>query len=610
MMNGILYVDLTEGSSRAVEKPELFIRYLGGSGVGSKLLLEGTKQGIDPFSPDAPIILSAGYLSTVFPCMVKTVAMFKSPLSGNLGESHAGGHLATALTFAGYGAMVIKGASEYPVIIRVADDTVKVERASSLWSLSPLKVERALKSFKLVGMQSVASIGRAGENYVYYSNVIVDRFHHFGRLGLGAIFGSKRLKAISITGTQGINLDDPLAVKDEYEKLHQKVVTSGEMAKYHDLGTSSNVLELNELGALPTQNFRESRYKDAEGISGETMAESLLKKKISCPGCPIACIHIAGLRSSFAPEHELGKEEIFKEEELVPYNYEPMYALGSNLLVNDPRDLLRLIHRCESLGLDAMTTGVVLAWITDAFHEGRITITDTLGVKPEWGDTEAYLKIMDELVEMKNPFYGKLAQGLSATVKKYGGREYAMMTGNSGIPGYLTGYGAMVGPLVGARHSHLSNSGYSLDQKTVGQSLDPDQIADYLVEQEDWLYVLYSLGTCYFARRIYSKEVVCEALKTVGIEATPEELMKRGKEIFHNLYRFKVREGFDISKEKLPKRLFETLTLHGRPDPIVAERIKASYVKRREREGLQMRSEEGVLKELLFPEGPPKDLSE
>ncbi|MEM2873317.1 MAG: aldehyde ferredoxin oxidoreductase family protein [Nitrososphaerales archaeon] len=599
MSSRILYVNLSERSSRVVDRPDLFSKYLGGSGIASKLLLEEVRPGIDPFSPEAPIIFAAGYMTGVFPCMVKAIAMFKSPLTKNLGESHSGGHFASALRFAGYSALVIHGASEHPIIIKIIDDEVKVKMADSLWGLSPLDVEKALRECSYDGMQSVISCGKAGENLVCYSNVIVDRFHHFGRLGLGAIFGSKKLKAISILGRKGIPLENPLAVKEIYEKLHHKVVTSDEMSKYHNLGTSANMLELNELGALPTHNFKESRFKDAERISGETMAESLLRRKISCPGCPIACIHLAGLKTSFAPEHERGKKEIFYEEVLVPYNYEAMYALGNNLLIKDKRDLILLIYRCESLGLDAMMMGTVLAWVTEAFEEGRITLDETLGIKPAWGDAEAYIKIIDNTVEMKNKFYAKLAQGVVAASEKYGGREYAMALGNNGMAGYITGYGAILGPLVGARHSHLSNSGYSIDQKIINQPISIEQIVDFLIDQEDWLYVLYSLGVCYFARRIYSKEVVCEALKTLGIDKTQDELMKMGKEIFHNLYKFKVREGFELSEQNIPKRIFEVQTPHGK---LEFEKIKSMmdyYIKKREKEGLHLKPEEKALKELL-----------
>ncbi|MCP8323387.1 MAG: hypothetical protein L6N96_04335 [Candidatus Methylarchaceae archaeon HK02M2] len=602
-MKNILYVDLTERSSKVIERPELFSTYLGGSGVASKLLLEETEPGTDPFSPDSPIIFASGFLVGIFPCMVKAVAMFKSPLTKNLGESHAGGYFASALKFAGYGALVIRGASENPVVLKIVDDDVKVERADSLWGLSPLDVEKTLRECRFEGMQSIISCGRAGEKLINYSNVIADRFHHFGRLGLGAIFGSKKLKAILINGRGEIPLEDPIAIKEKYEELQNEVVKSDTMLKYHNLGTPSNILEFNERGTIPSRNFKESRFRGAERISGEVMAEYFLERKISCPGCPIACIHLAELKTSFAPEHEKGRKEIFYEKVLVPYNYEPMFALGSNLLVDSPKDLLRLIYSCECLGLDAMMVGTILAWVTEAFEEGIINLDDTLEIEPRWNDTEAYLQIIQNIVDLKNPFYIKLAQGLDAASEKYGGTEFAMVVGGNGLAGYTTGYGAIAGQLVGARHSHLSNSGYSMDQKTLDQTISPEQIAGFLINQEDWLYVLYSLGTCYFARNIYKKDIVSEVLKIMGIDNTPEDLIQIGKEIFHNLFKFKIREGFELTEQKIPNRVYQMQTPLKKLEVEKMESIIKHYIHKRESEGLQLQPEEKALKELLSFEG-------
>jgi aldehyde:ferredoxin oxidoreductase len=209
------------------------------------------------------------------------------------------------------------------------------------------------------------------------------------------------------------------------------------------------------------------------------------------------------------------------------------------------------------------------------------------------------MKIIDNTAEMKNKFYAKLGQGVVLASEKYGGKDYAMALGSNGMAGYVTGYGAIVGPLVGARHSHLSNSGYSIDQKVMNKPLSVEQIVDFLIDQEDWLYVLYSLGVCYFARKIYSKEFVCEILKTLGIEKTQDELMRMGKEIFHNLYKFKVREGFELEEQRLPKRIFEVQTLHGKLELERVQSMIKHYIKKREAEGLQLKPEEKALRDLL-----------
>jgi len=597
----VLHIDLAEKESRVDERPELFDTYLGGAGVASKLLEEECPPRVDPFSPESPVIFAVGPFTGLLPSMVKTVAMFKSPLTGNLGESHCGGHFATALRFAGFGALVVKGAADGPSLVLIEDSEVRVKAASSLWGLSPLQVEKSLRSADQEGMESVASIGIAGENGVYYSGLIADRYHHFGRLGLGAVMGAKKLKAIRIHGTGEVALERPTEFKEFYEQIHRRIVQTEEMRKYHDLGTPINVMMLNELGALPTKNFTQPRFERAEGISGERFLETLLERKISCPGCPVGCIHLGGLRTSFSPEHELGRREAFEELELVPYNYEPIFALGSNLEIGDASSVLRLIAQCERLGMDAIMTGSVLAWLTEAVEKGLIPRQEIGELEPRWGDAPTYSKIMENIALTKNQFYKRLALGTAAAAEKYGGKDFAVSIGKNSPAGYATGYGFVVGTLVGARHSHLSNMGYSIDQKAVKSNLSLEQIVEKIADEEDWLYVYYSLVGCYFARGVYDEETIVKALALIGLPKAGGSLRGLGNEIFQRLYRFKVREGFNLGKEEIPKRMTEIETPYGRLDQGKLREMVQHYIRLRERQGLRLRREDEALTELLSP---------
>ena len=597
----VLHINLSEKESRIDERPELFDTYLGGAGVASKLLEEECAPRVDPFSPEAPVIFAVGPFTGLLPSMVKTVAMFKSPLTGNLGESHCGGHFATALRFAGFGAVVVKGAADIPSVVLIEDTDVRVEAAASLWGLSPLQVEKSLRSPSQEGMESVASIGIAGENGVYYSGLITDRYHHFGRLGLGAVIGAKKLKAMKIHGTGEIPLERPTEFKDFYEEIHRRVVQTEEMRKYHDLGTPINVMMLNELGALPTKNFSQPKFERAEEISGERFLETLLERKISCPGCPVACIHLGGLRTSFSPQHELGRKEAFEELDLVPYNYEPVFALGSNLEIGDAQSVLRLIGKCERVGMDAIMTGSVLAWLTEAVEKGLIPRQEIGDLEPRWGDAATYSKIIENIALAKNQFYKRLALGTSAAAKKYGGKGFAVSIGKNSPAGYATGYGFVVGTLVGARHSHLSNMGYSIDQKAVKSNLSFEQIVEKIADEEDWLYVYYSLIGCYFARGVYDEETIAKALDLIGLTKTGKDLRDLGNEIFQRLYRFKVREGFNLAREEIPKRMSEIETPYGKLDPNRLREMVQHYIRIRERQGLPLRRDDEALAELLSP---------
>ncbi|MEM3088603.1 MAG: aldehyde ferredoxin oxidoreductase C-terminal domain-containing protein, partial [Candidatus Bathyarchaeia archaeon] len=243
--------------------------------------------------------------------------------------------------------------------------------------------------------------------------------------------------------------------------------------------------------------------------------------------------------------------------------------------------LLKLILLADEYGLDAMMLGTVLAWVTEAYEKGLISTSETLNVKPCWGDVESYIQITKNIVKMPNLFYTKLAQGVAEACEKYGGKDFAMAIGKNGLAGYLTGYAAFLGTLVGARHSHNSNAGYSIDQEACKSSLTHSEMVDKLIEEENWRCIQTSLVICLFARGIYTEEKVVEALKLVGINRSIDELKKLGREIFQNQYKFKFREGFDFHKENLPNRIFETPTLMGKLDRNVFTAMLAKYISKR-----------------------------
>jgi aldehyde:ferredoxin oxidoreductase len=286
---------------------------------------------------------------------------------------------------------------------------------------------------------------------------------------------------------------------------------------------------------------------------------------------------------------------------MVPYNYEPIFALGSNLEIGDAPSVLRLIGQCERLGMDAIMTGSVLAWLTEAVERGVVRNEEIGNLRPTWGDPEPYLKIIENIALAKNQFYKRLALGTWAAGEKYGGKDFAVSIGKNSPAGYATGYGFVVGTLVGARHSHLSNMGYSIDQKAIKSDISLDQIVEKIAEEEDWLYVYYSLVGCYFARGVYDEKTIVKALDLIGLPRTGKQLRALGNEIFQNLYRFKVREGFNLASEEIPKRMTEIETPHGRLDPSRLREMVRHYIRLRERQGLRLRREDQALAELLSP---------
>jgi len=561
-LQNVLYIDLTRRRFWIENRKDLFEKYLGGVGIATQLLLEECPKNIDPFDPENPIIFAVGPLTAVYPLASKTVAMFKSPHTDNLGESHAGGRSAIAIRSAGYGAIVIKGASETPVYLAIHESKVYFRDASILWGMwSTFTVGRIIRENEPgAGIRTIMRIGRAGERLVTYASVITETYRHFGRLGLGAVFGSKKLKAILVSGKHSIPVTDKKMYRELYDEIYDAAVKSPIMRKYHDLGTPANVLPLNELGALPTKNLKQSKFEYAEKISGEFLAEHYLGRRIACANCPVACIHLATLREPYIDE------PYFYKTTWVSYDYEPLFALGSMLGGFDVPGLLKLLDEIDTQGLDAMSTGVTLAWATEAMEKGIITKNETLGLELKWGDYETYRKVVINIVKQPNEFYQALARGAEYAASKYGGKDFALTFGGNEMPGYHTGPAAYVGFLTGARHSHLDSAGYSYDQKMfkAQETPTPEKIADHLVKEESWRQILSSLVICFFARNIYKPEIVVKALKTMGYEFTIEDLNKLGREILKKKYEFKFREGFDPNKLRIPKRILETPTPHGK----------------------------------------------
>ncbi len=556
LLTRVLRVDLTKKRSWVEERPDLFWERLGGTGAGIELLHELCPTGADPVGPENPVILAVGLLSSLYPLASKTVALFKSPHTGNLGESHCGGRTAFALRLAGYGAVVIDGRSDLPVYLAVHGGKVQFRDARTLWGMaSSVTVGRILRDTEPgSGYRTILRIGRAGERGVTYAAVIAETYRHFGRLGLGAVLGSKNLKAIVVSGKGALPVAEVGRYQGLYRKLHERAVRSDLMKKYHNLGTAQNVAPLNEIGALPVKNLQATRYPGEPAFSGEKLAAGYLGRRLACAGCPVACIHLAALRE---PHPE---EPYFYKTTFVSYDHEPLYALGAMLGVEDAPGVLKLIDAVGHVGLDAMTAGVVLAWATEAFAQGLIAETETGGLRPRWGDVAVYREMIRRIADRTTDFYRVLGEGVRAAAERYGGEEFALHFGGNEMPGYHTGPGALLTYLSGARHSHLDSAGYALDQEALrqGTELAPEALARRLVAEEARRQVLSSLVVCFFARGLYDLGTVRECLGALGMERDETTLARLGEEVLRRKHAFKVREGFDLGKISIPERALAT----------------------------------------------------
>ncbi|MCL2874068.1 MAG: aldehyde:ferredoxin oxidoreductase [Defluviitaleaceae bacterium] len=570
----VLYIDLETEKIR-IEQREDLLKYLGGVGVASKLLQENLRSDLSPCAPEQPVVFAIGPGAYILPVLTKTVAMFVSPLTGELGESYAGGRMSMSMLMAGYDALVITGKAKKYSYLTISTQDVNIRDARAMWGL---QIKEALRNIRdrehdgglSAGKRSILCIGPAGENGVAYANVCVDLYRHFGRLGLGACLGSKNLKAIMVYGNRSIPIMDQKRYFKVYREIYKKCTATDNMAKYHDAGTPINILPLNKAGGLPTLNLQSGTFEHAEEVSGEVFAQKNLIRKLSCNGCPVGCIHIGMYRREFDKGHEY-------EAISVAYDYELIFALGTFLGIKSTDEIIAIIEEVEEYGLDAMSTGVCLGWATESLEQGYLTINDTL-VELKFGDAEGYIKAIRYMSERVNNFYRILGKGSRHAASKYGGEDFAMQIGGNEMAGYHTGYGSLVGAAVGARHSHLCNGGYGLDQNM--KEFDEDKFVESLLSEECERCMTNSLVMCLFARKIYDRQTILDALNSIGWDLSNDDLTAIGRRIYQTKLQIKNQLGFQQKGVKLPKRFFQTPSMNGKLDEETAYRLIRKYTEK------------------------------
>lgn len=552
----VLYVDLSSGTTR-VEKRADLIDYFGGVGVAARLLEENMKPALEPLDEQQPAVFAIGALSSLYPAITKTAAMFISPLTGELGESYAGGRLTQALFMAGYDAVVLTGRYSHPCYLSITEQGVAYRDARPLWGMLSEEVWQMVHDTEPpASNRSIMRIGPAGENRVAYASVNVDNYRHFGRLGLGAVLGSKNVKAITVAGDRDIPI--PAANWKEYFRVYrsifEKVTGTDLMKKYRGLGTAAYVLPLDAMGAFPTKNLASGRFESAAAISAEAFAEKNLVRKMACAGCPVDCIHVGQFRREF-------KKEGYEYEAVhTNYDYELVFALGSYLGLKTTDEILMLTDAVEETGMDAMSGGVALGWATEAFQKGLLSAGETL-VPLAFGDTENYVKAVWHIAGAANEFYRVLGRGCYHAAQVYGGEDFAMTMAKNEMSGYHTGYGILVGSVVGARHSHLCNGGYELDRDH--QQLTSREMVEGLLKEEKERCMINAMIICLFSRRVYDRPTIIAAGRAVGFNLDDAFLTRMGQRIFQTKMRIRDKLGFDLKQVQLPRRFFETPGLHG-----------------------------------------------
>ena len=455
--------------------------------------------------PDNKVIFAAGPLTGAgFIGGGRSSVGAKSPLTGAYGDGEAGGFFGAEMRRAGYDAIIIEGQSQTPVYLAIKDDVVEIRDASHLWGKLSADVEAAIKTEMDDKFTRVAQIGVAGENLVKVSNIINDLTHFYGRCGLGAVMGSKKLRAVGIRGKRPPQLADRDTILELNKKMAADIPTK--RARQTEFGTTGIVLSNNAAGGLPTRNFREGSFEDAYQISGEHMNETYLVDREGCYMCSINCKRVVKVDDRYKVDPAYGGPE-----------YETLGALGSCCGVSDLQAVCKGNELCNSLGLDTISTGVTISFAMECFENGLITTKDTDGLELRFGNGAAMVAMIEKIAKREG--FGKiLAEGNRSAALAIGGNalDYAMEVKGQALPMHEPrmkpglGIGYQVSP-TGADHCHnLHDTAYTkmgpglenmfplgLSKPLPANQLDAEK-AHMLRVAANWRYFSNSAELCQF----------------------------------------------------------------------------------------------------------------
>jgi aldehyde:ferredoxin oxidoreductase len=564
----ILTVDLASGKGRIVTIDGRDTE-AGGSGLAA-LLFDKYGHTDKPWDdPEQPLIFTIGPLTGYFPLMSKTVCGFKSPYHDQFAESHAGGRSALSLRFADLDGLVVTGKARRLSCLSIGSRHLELKDVHYMRGIDLQRSGKMLrKMIGGAGHRSILRIGPAGENLSAYACITVDTYRHFGRLGGGAVMGSKNLKAIAIQGDGVFGLPEGKEYANLFEEVHQQLTTTDMMDKYHNLGTPVNVAVLNELKALPIKNLQQTTDPNITGITGETFADETLLRNTACAGCPVGCIHIGFVREKFMePNHYLYRQ--------VSYDHEPIFATGSMLGMTNAFSVLGVIDMVEKMGLDVMSAGVALAWATEALDKGVISEKETL-VPLKFDDAAGYKEAVRHLGLGSNDFYRSLAQGTMKAAEQYGGEDFACVLGQE-MGGYATGEVFFASQALGFRHSHLDTGGYSFDQKDEEKNVK--KAVEFLVRDEQGRVLLTSMVACLFARSVYTDELLANCLNSLGYTTLADNMQQVAEHIQKLRWRLRLATGFEPAAVKIPKRFTEITNWKGKIDVKFLNNLKKEYAK-------------------------------
>jgi len=549
-----LRVDMTTGEVIPERLDEERTRdFLGGYGFVASTLYDEVPDGADALGPENVLCLWSGPVAgTPVPVSSKYIMGARSPATGFIGFGIASGGVSSELKAAGWDGIVFNGRADSLKYLFVQNGKAELRDASHLAGKTTWETEEMIREELHDDEVRVSSIGPAGELMTVLANVTNDRNRQVGRSGMGAVMGSKNLKAIAIRGSGPIEVADLDSLVEFCRDLYKRC-RGPATEKYRKYGTPVNVLVHNRLGCLPSYNFQKGTFEDAEACSGERMSETMVKKVVACPSCPIACDHINVVREGpYAGT-------------VASVDYESLELLGPNCGVSDLGAITKAVELCDTLGIDTISAGVTVSWAMEAYERGLITREDCDGIDLRFGNAEGMIEAVRRMCLREGNLGALIADGAARAAEKtgQGSEKFAMVNkklewGAYSLRSLQT---ATLGFATSVRGAcYLRSGSYQPDVKgTVDRYMLDRSRGKYVYDGENMYAIIDSLIICKFTRGIYKdNEEFTKLIRLVtGFDWTPEEMIRTGERIHNQAKLFNVRFGAGRKDDYPPPRAFE-----------------------------------------------------
>ncbi len=563
----VLVIDLSNRSYEIEDLEDKILEsYLGGKGVATHLLLERNPSGVDPLSPENLMVMSVGPAtdSPIYgSCRHGVYA--KSPLTGFYGESYSGGSLAIRMSRTGYDAFILKGASENPVWLEITDKEVKFHDASELWGLDTYQTEAEVKAQAGSEKCGCMVIGPAGENLVRYAVIENDKWRSAGRTGMGAVLGSKKVKALVFHGNRTRDFAD-LEGARKYAKETVKNLKDHPATKaYRELGTPMMVKILNRAKAFPTRYWERGTYENWEKISADALLSNCKVTPKACKTCFMACGKYTEILD--------GRHKGLKIE---GPEYETIYAFGGLCLIDRIDEIAYLNDLCDRLGIDTITAGNMVAFAIEAARRGKIS--DNIN----YGDVDSIADFIQKISKKEGS--GELfAEGIKKASEELGLEEIAVHVKGLEPAGYdprsLKGM-ALAYAVSDRGACHLRTTFYKAELAGMFDPSNTEELLNAFIDFEDRCTLFDTLIICRFYRDFYLWDELSKIIElTTGIEYGKKELSRIASEVVNNTRRFNLREGLTAKDDRLPRRLVKEALEDGKKieEEEVEELVRGYY---------------------------------